>query len=166
MARRIKSMLGEYVREKDFDTDDSEEPVIVPVENVIESSSSNPYSKLSQERFEDIGVQEDFEEKHEDLLKITEIIEESDKNSGAIASLSSKEETKDAENSTAETSGSSRRCSLKRQCKDKISLLDYNPMLTIRTLKRPRLNSSSKGKSFENSDVSILLLNFFMFIVV
>lgn len=158
MARRIKCMLGEYVREDDFDTDDKEEPVIIPVENGIESSSSNENSKLPQNNLEDMGVKEDAEEKDEDLLKNSEIVEAEDKNSDVIVSLGNNEGTKDADNSqnsATETSGNSRRCSLKRQCKDKISLLDYNPMLTIRTLKRPRLSSSSKGKTFENSDVSI-----------
>ncbi|KAG8202003.1 hypothetical protein JTE90_010374 [Oedothorax gibbosus] len=158
MARRIKCMLGDYVGEDDYPADDSTEPINLPAENATEPLSHDENSKLSQQNSFDDKEDFVFQEKQEKISNGSEIIEE-EKNldeSVLLITNETKESSTDHNSAIEEASVNSRRCSLKRQCKDKISLLDYNPLLTIRTLKRPRLSSSSKGKTFEYSDIPTL----------
>ncbi|XP_035233061.1 uncharacterized protein LOC118204873 isoform X2 [Stegodyphus dumicola] len=150
MARRIKSMLGEYVHKGDFPASDRSGPVKKEVNSTLphvksfpkcsEMEASDPDSTLCREAMEE-------------LYKNNQC----DKNSNdkAIASTANEISHISDKNSVSEqiSESSSRRSSLKRQCKEKISLLDYNPMFMIRT-KRTKSSSSSKSKSIGNAEES------------
>ncbi|GIX73296.1 uncharacterized protein CEXT_611901 [Caerostris extrusa] len=131
MVRRIKTMLGEYVHESELHKNTDE--------NEVTSNRILPEVK---------ELTESFEKKADDK------------------SILNNDETTDhhtdyAHDSVSDASSTnSRRCSLKRQCKERISLLDYNPMFTLRT-KRIKVNPSSKGKPSENLDVCIFMDLFF-----
>ncbi|GBL72853.1 hypothetical protein AVEN_128051-1 [Araneus ventricosus] len=159
MVRRIKSMLGEYVHENEFSVDESMELEAkdneVASQSVeVDSNIKSPPQKSCEEKLpEDSAVVlNNFSANSDELTVENKTDDQSD-------SLNSNETTnqliENCQNSSEASSITSRRCSLKRQCKERISLLDYNPMFTIRT-KRTKVNPSSKGKSSENSDIPTL----------
>lgn len=150
MARRLKNMLGEYISEEDNNIYDFED--IADKAQTIPTSifaDSNPVkSKVCDENI--LSNQVNDEKK--------EIEEPSFLNETVCENIPPVESEKQDTNAEVEPGHiSSRRSSLKRQCKEKISLLDYNPMFTIRN-KRTKPNSSlQRPKISKCTEVSQLI---------
>ncbi|XP_055929148.1 AF4/FMR2 family member 3-like [Argiope bruennichi] len=160
MVRRIKSMLGEYVHENEFSVDESME--LEGKDNMIASSHStevdsntkSPHQKSCEEKQpEDNAVVFNSMSASSGNQNVEKKID--DQNDSLNSNENTSQLIENCQNSSEASSISSRRCSLKRQCKERISLLDYNPMFTIRT-KRTKVNPSNKEKSSENSDIPTL----------
>ncbi|GFY38844.1 hypothetical protein TNIN_401151 [Trichonephila inaurata madagascariensis] len=162
MVRRIKSMLGEYVHESEFSVNESIECEMKEMEHIpSQSSEIHSNSKSSHQKdLEEGNAEENSVVINEISTDTNECMESVEKSSNdKVVSLNNDEVVEDhidnCQNvASEEPSANSRRCSLKRQCKERISLLDYNPMFTIRT-KRTKGNAN-KGKSTENLDIPTL----------
>lgn len=139
MARRIKNMLGEYITEEDnknYEFEDvNAKAQSDPSTNFTDVNSLK--SKVSEE--DTFNSEVDCENKDKEPF-----LEEN--------GIVSKNETEmHDDNAEVEAAGiKSRRSSLKRQCKEKISLLDYNPMFTIRN-KRTKTSSNSSSQKPKNT---------------
>ncbi|GFT06868.1 uncharacterized protein TNCV_3112451 [Trichonephila clavipes] len=163
MVRRIKSMLGEYVHESEFSVNESIECEMKEMEHIpSQSSEIHSNSESSHQKvFEEGNAEENSVVINKISTDTKECMESVEKSSNdKVVSLNNDEVVEDHIDNcqnvvSEEPSANSRRCSLKRQCKERISLLDYNPMFTIRT-KRTKGNVN-KGKSTENLDVSNIL---------
>ncbi|GIY33349.1 hypothetical protein CDAR_452781 [Caerostris darwini] len=159
MVRRIKTMLGEYVHESELHVNESMESENMETEAAI-FKSSEVVSKSYQENCDRKNTDENEVTSNRILPEVKELTKSFEKKADDKSILNNDETTDHhtdyAHDSVSDASSTnSRRCSLKRQCKERISLLDYNPMFTLRT-KRIKVNPSSKGKPSENLDIPML----------